>query len=469
MRRQLFDTNCLAIRTYFQQIIQVILPCLISAACLYTVNGFGISLAMWPTFMIFAVSSYLLSYPLKRLLQVSDLGFDLLIHLSMRMVVLALVVTAVLLLESSVDTFPADWASLFMLLIFGFGYLVTFFSIKVCLRRPFRRHNQTMAIVGVTPQSIEMANQIQQHPYLAVEIVGFFESRMAKRLPEFKNFDRIASMEQISQYVQQHPLDHVMISLPTHATARIHQVMQQLLDSTSTIHHLQDFAGFKPIREHITLFGSMSVYTVVDTPQELWGYVCKRGLDILLSLLALILLSPLFLLVAAWIKLDSKGAVLFKQKRWGMGGEPFEIYKFRSMTQEASKVGQTDQVQQTTQNDMRVTRAGQFLRKTSIDELPQLLNVLKGDMSIVGPRPHVEPQNQSYREQITGYMLRHKIRPGLTGWAQIHGFRGETARLEQMSKRVEYDLEYIRIWSPLLDLYIMIKTVGVVIKGTNAY
>jgi putative colanic acid biosynthesis UDP-glucose lipid carrier transferase len=116
-----------------------------------------------------------------------------------------------------------------------------------------------------------------------------------------------------------------------------------------------------------------------------------------------------------------------------------------------------------------VTRAGQFLRKTSIDELPQLLNVLKGDMSIVGPRPHVEPQNQSYREQITGYMLRHKIRPGLTGWAQIHGFRGETARLEQMSKRVEYDLEYIRIWSPLLDLYIMIKTVGVVIKGTNAY
>lgn len=463
------DTNCLAIRAYFQQIIQVILPCLISAACLYAVNGFGLNLAMWPMLMLFIVSSYLLSYPLKRLLQLSDLGLDLLIHFSLRTIVLSLVLTAVLLIESSVETFPIEWAALFISLIFGVGYLVTFFSIKICLRRPFRRHNQTMAIVGVTPQSIEMANQIQQHPYLAVEIVGFFESRMAQRLPEFKNFDRLASMEQISQYVQKNPLDHVMISLPTHATTRIHHVMQQLLDSTSTIHHLQDFAGFKPIREHITHFGSMSVYTVVDTSQELWGHVCKRGMDILLSLLALALLVPLFLLVAIWIKFDSKGTVLFKQKRWGMGGEPFEIYKFRSMTQEASLVGQTDQVQQTTQNDMRVTRAGQFLRKTSIDELPQLLNVLKGDMSIVGPRPHVEPQNQSYREQITGYMLRHKIRPGLTGWAQIHGFRGETARLEQMSKRVEYDLEYIRIWSPLLDLYIMIKTVFVVLKGTNSY
>lgn len=469
MRRQLFDTNCLAIRAYFQQLIQVVLPCLISAACLYAVDGFGINLSKWPTLMLFLVSSYLLSYPLTRLLQLSDLGLDLLIHLSLRTIVLSLVLTALLLIESSLGHFPVGWACIFIGLIFGFGYLAIFFSIKVCLRRPFRRHDQTMAIVGVTAQSIELAHQIQQHPYLAVKVVGFFESRMAKRLPEFKNFARLASLEDMGQYVQQHPVDHVMISLPMHATSRINTVMQHLLDSTSTIHHLQDFAGFKPIREHITHFGSMSVYTIVDTPQEVWGHVCKRAMDIMLSLMALVVLSPLFLLVAVWIKQDSQGSVLFKQKRWGMGGEIFEIYKFRSMTREASRIGQTNQVQQTTQNDMRVTRAGQFLRKTSIDELPQLLNVLKGDMSIVGPRPHVEPQNQSYRAQITGYMLRHKIRPGLTGWAQIHGFRGETARLEQMSKRVEYDLEYIRIWSPLLDLYIMLKTVGVVLKGTNAY
>lgn len=469
MSRQLFDTNCLAIRTSFQQVIQVILPCLISLACLYAINGFGMSLAMWPMFMIFAVSSYLLSYPLKRLLKIHDLGLDLLVYLSLRIVVLALVVTAVLLLESSVENFPLEWAAFFIGIVFGVGYLVTFFSIKLCLRRPLRRPDQSMGIVGVTEQSVEIALQIQQNQYLAVDVVGFFESRLADRLPELKEFRRIGVLEDLDEYVQQHPLDHVLISLPTHATSRISKIVLLLLNSTSTIHYLQDFAGFKPIREHITHFGSMSVYTVVDTPQEVWGHVCKRGMDILLSFLALVVLSPLFLLIGIWIKFDSQGAVLFKQKRWGMGGEPFEIYKFRSMTQEASKVGQTDQVQQTTQNDMRVTRAGQFLRKTSIDELPQLLNVLKGDMSIVGPRPHVEPQNQSYREQITGYMLRHKIRPGLTGWAQIHGFRGETARLEQMSKRVEYDLEYIRIWSPLLDLYIMLKTVGVVLKGTNAY
>lgn len=469
MRRQLFDTNCLAIRTSLQQVIQVILPCLVSLSCLYAIDGFGLHMPMWPMFIVFAASSYLLSYPVKRLLQLSNLGLDLLVYLGLRSVVLALVLTAVLMLESTIQGFPLELVAIFVGLIFGFSYLAIFFSIRLCLLRPLRRHNQSLALVGVTAQSIEMAKQIQQHPYLAVEIIGFFESRMAKRLPEFKGFVRLASLEQIDQYVRQHPLDHVMISLPTHATSRIHSVMQQLLNSTSTIHYLQDFAGFKPIREHITHFGSMSVYTMIDTPQELWAHICKRGMDIVLSLLALLLLSPLFVLVAIWIKLDSKGSVFFKQKRWGMGGEPFEIYKFRSMTQEASKIGQTDQVQQTTQNDMRVTRTGQFLRKTSIDELPQLLNVLKGHMSIVGPRPHVEPQNQSYREQITGYMLRHKIRPGLTGWAQIHGFRGETARLEQMSKRVEYDLEYIRIWSPLLDLYIMIKTVFVVLKGTNAY
>jgi putative colanic acid biosynthesis UDP-glucose lipid carrier transferase len=175
-------------------------------------------------------------------------------------------------------------------------------------------------------------------------------------------------------------------------------------------------------------------------------------------------------MVALFIKLDSKGPVFFRQNRWGTGAKPFAIYKFRSMTQETSQgAAGGDVIVQTTANDMRVTKVGAFIRRTSIDELPQLLNIFLGSMSFVGPRPHATGHNKEYRGLIKGYMLRHKVKPGLTGWAQIHGFRGETDTLDKMAKRIDYDLEYLRNWTPLLDIYIVFKTVHVVALGKNAY
>jgi putative colanic acid biosynthesis UDP-glucose lipid carrier transferase len=290
------------------------------------------------------------------------------------------------------------------------------------------------------------------------------------RLPDHKPFPILSRIDQIAEYITNHEVGHVLVSLPTQASYRFGFVLEQLLDSTCSVHYLHDFLLFRPIREAMTPIGSMSVFTIIDSPGDGFGAAIKRSFDILGASLGLIFLLPLFFIVAAWIKLDSKGPVFFKQNRWGTGASPFQIYKFRSMTQATSVAASVGEVvTQTTQNDARVTRVGAFIRKTSIDELPQLLNIFKGDMSIVGPRPHAVGHNKQYRGLVKGYMLRHKIKPGLTGWAQIHGFRGETDTIDKMEMRVQYDLEYLRTWTPMLDVYVILKTVKLVVSGKNAY
>jgi putative colanic acid biosysnthesis UDP-glucose lipid carrier transferase len=191
----------------------------------------------------------------------------------------------------------------------------------------------------------------------------------------------------------------------------------------------------------------------------------KRGFDVVMATLILALIWPLLLLIAAGVKLSSAGPVLFKQRRYGLGGEEIVVYKFRTMmVQEDS-----DAIRQASKGDKRVTRFGAFLRRTSLDELPQFFNVLTGSMSIVGPRPHAVAHNEQYRKLIDGYMIRHKVRPGITGWAQVNGFRGETETVDKMKKRVEHDLDYLRNWSVSLDMWIMVKTVVTVWKDRNAY
>ena len=187
--------------------------------------------------------------------------------------------------------------------------------------------------------------------------------------------------------------------------------------------------------------------------------------DKILATLVLILISPILLLIALAIKIDSPGPVIFKQRRYGLNGEEILVYKFRSMT--VCEDGGT--IQQARKNDSRITRLGAFLRKTSLDELPQFINVLQGRMSIVGPRPHAVSHNETYRKLIKGYMVRHKVKPGITGWAQVNGYRGETETVDKMQKRIEYDLEYLRTWSLGLDLWIIVKTVAVVFSDRNAY
>ncbi|MBE9550266.1 MAG: exopolysaccharide biosynthesis polyprenyl glycosylphosphotransferase, partial [Proteobacteria bacterium] len=193
--------------------------------------------------------------------------------------------------------------------------------------------------------------------------------------------------------------------------------------------------------------------------------VIKSLLDVTSAALLLVLVSPFYLIIGLAIKLDSKGPIHFRQKRLGFSGEDMTILKFRTMLHSNDELSS----QQATVNDPRITRIGKVLRRTSLDELPQLINVLLGEMSLVGPRPHAQMQNDEFRDLIPKYMLRHKVKPGITGWAQINGYRGETDTLEKMDKRIEYDLWYIRNWSLWLDITILLRTPMAVIKGRNAY
>jgi putative colanic acid biosynthesis UDP-glucose lipid carrier transferase len=209
------------------------------------------------------------------------------------------------------------------------------------------------------------------------------------------------------------------------------------------------------------------VVGICDTPFKGTNDLAKRVSDIVLSCVFLVLLSPLLLLLAVGVKLSSPGPVIFRQRRNGLDGEEIVVYKFRSMRVEGS--AHDDVVQQATRRDPRVTRFGAFMRRTSLDELPQFINVLQGRMSIVGPRPHAVAHNELYRQLIKAYMVRHKVRPGITGWAQVNGLRGETVSLDQMKARVEYDLEYLRNWSIGLDLQIIARTVKLVFADRNAF
>jgi putative colanic acid biosynthesis UDP-glucose lipid carrier transferase len=209
----------------------------------------------------------------------------------------------------------------------------------------------------------------------------------------------------------------------------------------------------------------MPVLGVCDSPFSGVSGLVKRASDLIFSIAILAAISPLLLVLALCVKLSSPGPVIFKQRRYGLDGEDIVVYKFRSMT--VTEDG--DAIRQCAEHDGRLTPLGAFMRRTSLDELPQFINVLQGRMSIVGPRPHAVAHNELYRKLIKGYMQRHKVRPGLTGWAQVNGLRGETPTLERMQARIDHDLDYLRNWSLRLDLYIMAKTLWVVLKGQNAH
>ena len=383
---------------------------------------------------------------------------------------------AVLIVGSLAFAIDGSWAQHWQpLIILALGeWLCVLISsivlIELAVLPVFRRPAKRLAIAAITETSVAFAHSLSHQRFLALQFEGFFEDRAPSRLPDYAPFPVLCRLDAVEAYLAQHEMHHVLVSLPTQASYRFGFVLEQLLNSTCSVHYLHDFLLFRPIREAMTAVGNMSVFTIIDSPAADFDQIIKRGIDIVGALLALLVLSPLLLLVALWIKFDTPGPALFKQNRWGAGAQPFQIYKFRSMTHRTSVAAASgESVQQTTRQDARVTRVGAFIRRTSIDELPQLINILKGDMSFVGPRPHAAGHNKEYRGLIKGYMLRHKVKPGLTGWAQIHGFRGETDTLDKMEDRVTYDLEYLRNWTPILDIYILLRTVWIVVSGKNAY
>ena len=320
-------------------------------------------------------------------------------------------------------------------------------------------------IVGMNGQGVFLASRISQSPYSRIELAGFFDDRDLDRLDASADYRLIGPLSELPDYVRARNIQLIYLSIPMASQPRILQVLDDLKDTTASIFFVPDMFVTDLIQGRSGAVCGVPVIAVCETPFTGSSGVTKRLLDVLLSIIILILISPFLLGFAIAVKATSPGPIIFRQRRYGLDGKQIWVYKFRSMT--VTEDGAN--VQQATKNDKRITPLGAFMRKTSIDELPQFINVLQGRMSIVGPRPHAVSHNEMYRKLIKGYMVRHKVRPGITGWAQVNGFRGETDSLDKMEGRIRYDLEYLRNWSVALDLYIIYRTIRLVFKDDQAY
>ena len=320
-------------------------------------------------------------------------------------------------------------------------------------------------IVGMNEQGVALAHRVGETPYTRIELYGFFDDRTLDRLNDSSDYRLIGKLKELPQFVREKDIQLIYLSLPMASQPRILQVLDELKDTTASIFFVPDMFVTDLIQGRSGSVCGMPVISVCETPFTGGHGAIKRASDIVLSLLILLLISPILLAVFVAVKVTSPGPAIFRQRRYGLDGKEIVVYKFRSMTvtEDGSKVTQA------TKNDSRVTPLGAFMRRTSIDELPQFINVLQGRMSIVGPRPHAVSHNEMYRKLIKGYMVRHKVKPGITGWAQINGMRGETDTLDKMQGRIDYDLDYLRNWSLRLDLYIIFRTVKLVSKDQQAY
>ena len=320
-------------------------------------------------------------------------------------------------------------------------------------------------IVGANDLGHKLASKIHQQRSLMMRVEAFFDDRFDERCDDQLKQVVFGGIDDVADFVAEHNIDVVYITLPMLDHARVIDLVNSLRDTTASIYFVPDVFMFDLVQAHIDNVNGVPVVSVFETPLTGINAINKRAFDILASSIILLLISPVLIAVSLMIKFSSHGPVIFKQRRYGIDGEPFLVYKFRSM----SVCEDTEVVTQATQNDARVTQLGAILRKTSLDELPQLFNVLNGSMSIVGPRPHAIAHNEHYRKIISGYMWRHKVKPGITGWAQINGYRGETDTLDKMENRVIYDISYLKNWSLWLDLTIILKTVKLIVKDTHAY
>ena len=320
-------------------------------------------------------------------------------------------------------------------------------------------------VVGMNEQGCSLADRLRAASDSGIELVGFFDDRTPDRHHDHGRHRLLGRLDEISAFAKANRVHLIYLSLPMASQPRIRQLLDALKDTTASVYFVPDMFVTDLIQGRSDSICGLPVISVCETPFRGPAGILKRASDLVLATLILILLSPLMAAIAMAVKLQSPGPVIFRQRRYGLDGEEIVIYKFRSM----SVVEDGSTIKQARKNDSRITRLGAFLRKTSMDELPQFINVLQGRMSVVGPRPHAVAHNELYRRQIKSYMVRHKVKPGITGWAQVNGFRGETDSLEKMEGRIRCDLDYLRSWSLRLDLYIILKTIRLVFKDTAAY
>ena len=407
------------------------------------------------------------SYQIPRLRQpASTMGTVLLVWVA----TLALMALAGFFLKIS-DEFSRFWLGTW----FATGLLLML-ALRIFIARAVRRWARNGAmerravIVGGGKGAETLIREIEQQPYNDIRICGIFDDRDDRRSPPIvAGYPKLGNISELIEFARIARIDMLIVSLPLTAETRVLSLLKKLwvlpVDIRLSAHSNQ--IRFRP--RAYSFIGSVPMLDIFDKPINGWDSLAKRSFDIVFSLLGILAFSPIMIATAIAIKLDSKGPVLFKQKRHGFNNEEIDVYKFRSMYSE--KCDPTAK-QAVTKNDPRVTRVGRFIRRTSIDELPQFFNALIGNLSLVGPRPHAvsaQTHHRLYYEIVDGYFARHRVKPGVTGWAQINGWRGEIDNDDKIRMRTEYDLFYIENWSLWFDLKILFLTPVKLLNTENAY
>jgi putative colanic acid biosynthesis UDP-glucose lipid carrier transferase len=325
-----------------------------------------------------------------------------------------------------------------------------------------RGNARRTVLVGYNDLSHNLARRLAS---MSMHVQGYFDDRSTGRHGAQPDAPLLGNLRQLTAYVKRHSVDIIFIVLPIRHIPRVLTLVDELRDTTASIYYVPDIYIFDLIQARTTNVMGIPVVAMCETPLSGYRGVAKRLLDLALASVGLLLIAPLLVAIALAVKLSSRGPAIFRQRRYGLDGHSIVVYKFRSM----SVTEDGSQIAQASRDDPRITPVGGFLRRFSLDELPQIINVIQGRMSLVGPRPHAVAHNEEYRKLIKGYMVRHKVQPGITGWAQVNGCRGETADLADMQARINYDLDYLRHWSVAFDLRILARTVMMVTRDKKAY
>ena len=362
---------------------------------------------------------------------------------------------------------PIFWTLFVSAYFFASRFLLGIWARSKAKRGHF---HQRVAIVGGGDAAEEAFDVLEKSNLDHIEIVGMFDDRNDTRSPQsIRRHQKIGKIADLAPYARQNRIDLIIVAIPMTAEKRLLQILKRLWELPVDIRISAASSELKLNPSAYSYLGDLPLLNVFERPLKGWSAVFKTAIDRFIALLAVVALSPVMAAVALAVKLESKGPVIFKQKRYGFNNELIEVFKFRSMFTDRSDATASKLV---TKDDPRVTRVGRIIRKSSLDELPQLFNVLMGELSLVGPRPHAVQAKAAgtlYDEVVDGYFARHRVKPGITGWAQINGWRGETDTREKLEQRVKHDLEYIDKWSVLFDFYILAKTPLSLLKTENAY
>ena len=381
--------------------------------------------------------------------------------------VVLMVVIILAFLTKTGDLYSRMWLGLWA--VFGWVGLIVFHSaLRIGLRWLRKRgfNVRRVAVIGAGNLGKSVVQNLHEAPWTGFILAGIYDDDPALHGKAIEGVKVAGSPDDGIALAKAGEVDEVWLTLPLRAEERMKEIMACLRNTTVNVRFVPDIFGFSLLNHSMGEVAGVPVLNLNTTPMMGVNRLFKAMEDRVLATLILILASPLMVLIALAVKLSSPGPVFFRQKRHGWDGKPIKIYKFRTMVLHTEPPGC---VTQCDRYDVRLTRIGAFLRRTSLDELPQFINVLQGRMSIVGPRPHAVEHNEQYKEVIDAYMQRHKVKPGITGWAQVNGWRGETDTLEKMQKRVEYDLHYISNWSLWLDLKIIVLTLFRGFFHKNAY